>query len=348
MGGRYTKRLKNRAARRFLTPIDTPLSISLAEHLTPEEREELLLTVETLKMFTEANPDNDQSLEILKDTYWKLGQQAEALAATRKLADAYLRQGQFSAAMLEYEGILVHQPDSAEIQTLIADLDARLNPGKTAAEQAAIALDFGDDTVAVETDADAALAETATPAETEPALIATPATRMASAAPKAPSAAAAQNANEPLSRFVIQHRLASREAVQAAMERVKNLHAAIEANPGKQAVAPGLLDELIKDGADAETLMSAIVSLTKYAYAPLDHYDVDRQIVRMLPECLTLGRRVVPFDIVSRTMMVALDNPFDAALKTQIQQAVDYHVQWHLALPGTLHRILRESYRLQE
>ncbi len=74
------KRLKSRAASLFLTRIDTPLSISLAEHLTPEEREELLQTVEALKTFTEANPDDDQSLEILKDAYWKLGHQEEALA----------------------------------------------------------------------------------------------------------------------------------------------------------------------------------------------------------------------------------------------------------------------------
>ncbi|MEI8234063.1 MAG: tetratricopeptide repeat protein [Verrucomicrobiota bacterium] len=339
------KRLKNGAGSLFLTAIDTPLSISLAEHLTPEERAELLLTVETLKMFTEANPDNDQSLEILKDTYWKLGQQEDALATTRQLAEAYLRQGQYSAALLEYEGMLAHQPDSQEIQALIADLDAQLNPGKPAGGQAPIALDFG---VAAEL---FEAPETATPNEgtpgAEPALIATAATRQPdNAPPNAEPGALVQDYNGPLARFLIQHRLASREVVETALERVKTLNADIQADPNTPSVAAGLLDELIKAGVEAETLLAAILDRTKFAYIPLESYDVDRQIVRMLPESLTLGRRVVPFDIVSRTMMVALDNPFDTAVKTLVQQTVDYHVQWHLAMPGMIHRILRESYRL--
>jgi len=339
------KRLKIGAASLFLTAIDTPLSISLAENLTPEDRAELLLTVETLKMFTEANPDDDQSLEILKDAYWKLGDQEEALAVTRRLADTYLRMGQYSAAMLEYEGMLVHQPDSPEIQTLIADLETKLNPGKSTGGQAEIALDFGVAAALFEAP------ETATPGRetpgVEPALIATAATRKADNTPtKAEPTALAQDCNEPLARFLIQHRLASREMVGTALERVKTLNASIQADPNTPSVAAGLLDELIKAGVEPEELMASILSRTKFAYAPLEHYDVDRQIVRMLPEHLTLGRRVVAFDIVSRTMMVALDNPFDTVVKTLVQQTVDYHVQWHLAMPNVIHRLLRESYRL--
>lgn len=339
------KRLKIGAASLFLTAIDTPLSISLAENLTPEDRAELLLTVETLKMFTEANPDDDQSLEILKDAYWKLGDQEEALAVTRRLADTYLRMGQYSAAMLEYEGMLVHQPDSPEIQTLIADLETKLNPGKSTGGQAEIALDFGVAAALFEAPA------TATPGKetpgVEPALIATAATRKADNTPtKAEPTALAQDCNEPLARFLIQHRLASREMVGTALERVKTLNASIQADPNTPSVAAGLLDELIKAGVEPEELMASILSRTKFAYAPLEHYDVDRQIVRMLPEHLTLGRRVVAFDIVSRTMMVALDNPFDTVVKTLVQQTVDYHVQWHLAMPNVIHRLLRESYRL--
>ena len=97
----------------MLAGIDTPLSISLAEHLTPEEREQILQTVETLKTLTEANPDDYQSLEILKDAYWRLENQCAGLEAARKLADAYLRLGQYSSALLEYEGILLQEPGCA-------------------------------------------------------------------------------------------------------------------------------------------------------------------------------------------------------------------------------------------
>ena len=59
--------------------------------------------------------------------------------------------------------------------------------------------------------------------------------------------------------------------------------------------------------------LSGLIDRTKFAYVPLEYYDVDRQIARMLPDHLTLGRLYVPFDLISRTIMVACCNPFDAA-----------------------------------
>ncbi|MEI6561390.1 MAG: hypothetical protein WCO68_04805 [Verrucomicrobiota bacterium] len=224
------------------------------------------------------------------------------------------------------------------MRILLEDLETKLNRGTSANAKTAIALDFG-------------LVEIPEPAPEpgapEPALIATPETRMPSKpARKAADVSLEQDANEPLSRFLIQHRLATREMVESALERVRSRNAAIQADPATPALAAGLLEEVIEAGVEAEPLLAAILDRTKFAYAPLECYDIDRQIVKILPEELTLGRRVVAFDIVSRTMMVAIDNPFDLAVKAVVQQTVDYHVQWHLAMPGVLHRILRDSYRL--
>ena len=95
-----------------------------------------------------------------------------------------------------------------------------------------------------------------------------------------------------------------------------------------------------------EHLLSSLIDATKFGYVPLEYYDIDRSIVRMLPENLTLGRLIVPFDIVSRTMMVALCNPFDAAAKQAVQSSLDYHIQWYLAKPSAITRVLRDVYRL--
>ncbi|MCX6968060.1 MAG: hypothetical protein NTZ46_09860, partial [Verrucomicrobia bacterium] len=289
---------------------------------------------------TEANPDDYQSLEILKDAYWRLEDQCEGLAITRKLADTYLRLGQYSSALLEYEGILLHEPESVEVRVLLEDLETKLNRGNPGAPKASIALDFG----LVEmpaSDLDSAVSS-------EPALIATAETRLPQtpAERKAVDLSLDQDVNEPLARFLIQHRLASREIVENALEHVLRLNAAIQADPDTPTIAVGLLEAIIESGVDAEPLLAAILDRTKYAYAPLEYYDIDRQIVKILPQELTLGRRVVPFDIVSRTMMVAIDNPFDLPVKAAVQQSVDYQIQWHLAMPGTIHRILRDSYRL--
>jgi hypothetical protein len=65
----------------------------------------------------------------------------------------------------------------------------------------------------------------------------------------------------------------------------------------------------------------------------------------MLPEGITLGRLILPFDIVSRTMMVALANPFDAIGKDAVQKLLDYNIQWHLASPAAIIKVLNDTFR---
>ena len=96
-----------------------------------------------------------------------------------------------------------------------------------------------------------------------------------------------------------------------------------------------------------ETVLSSLIDRTKFAYVPLEYYDIDRQIVRMLPDSLTLGRLFVPFDLISRTIMVACCNPFDAAGREAVQQSLDYTVAWYLARPAAIAKILQETYRLE-
>ncbi|HWB61530.1 MAG TPA: hypothetical protein VG733_18755, partial [Chthoniobacteraceae bacterium] len=76
----------------------------MSKPVSTEEKEQILQTIEMFEVITQTNPDDCQSLEILKEAYWRLGKQKEALAVTRKLADAYMAEGQYSSAMMEYEG----------------------------------------------------------------------------------------------------------------------------------------------------------------------------------------------------------------------------------------------------
>src|SRR6188768_2892200 len=79
--------------------------------ISSEEQEQILQTIEMFEVITQANPQDCQSMDILKDAYQRVGKVTEALAITRKLADTYVELGQYSAAMLEYEGILQKDAD---------------------------------------------------------------------------------------------------------------------------------------------------------------------------------------------------------------------------------------------
>jgi hypothetical protein len=143
---------------------------------------------------------------------------------------------------------------------------------------------------------------------------------------------------------LIVQQLFGEEEVTTALEMVKQLNKDLSG----QALAASLVDSLCKADADRlDAILSALIDRTKFAYVPLEYYDVDRQIGPMLPDYLTLGRLFVPFDLVSRTMMVACCNPFDAAGRDTVQQKVDYTVSWYLARPSAIVKSLQSIYRLE-
>jgi tetratricopeptide (TPR) repeat protein len=295
-----------------------------------EEQEQILQTIEMFEVIVQSNPGDCQSLEILKEAYWKLSRQTDALNVTRRLADAYMQLGQYSSALLEYEGILQKDPDNAEVVALLGEVEAKLHqPTHTRKETRdgsgmAIDVDFG--SIAVE----------------DPTLMTINQTRKEIETNILPLALD-NDGNEPLAKFLVQHKLAPEEAVNTALDRVRK----INKTAAEQSLSVSLIDEVTRTNTvEIETLLCGILDRTKFAYIPLDSYDVDRQIVKMLPESLTLGRLIVPFDLMSRTVMVAMANPFDALGKEAVQQLFDYNIQWHLAAPAAISKVLRDTYRL--
>lgn len=286
------------------------------------------------EVITQANPNDCQSLEILKEAYWQLGKQKEALAVARKLADAFMEEGQYSSAMMEYEGILQQEPDSPEIRALLDKVEAKFNPTTKEGEPA-----LSDDP---SIDVDFAASDAT--GQGGATLMATKGTRHSDLPGKRDfDIAQADDGNKLLAKFLIQQRLVAGEAVNAALDRVVRMNE----NLAPHTVASSLLHEIIQTGAiEANALFCGILDRTKIAYTPLDRYDVDRKIVKMLPESLTLGRLIVPFDILSRTVMIAMANPLDALGKKAAQQLLDYNIQWHLAAPEAVTRVLRDAYQL--
>jgi hypothetical protein len=152
-----------------------------------------------------------------------------------------------------------------------------------------------------------------------------------------------ERGDDHLAKFLIVQQLFGEEEVQAALETAKNANKDLNG----QMMAVSMLEELCKDKPlQLDTVLSALIDRTKFAYVPLEYYETDRQVAPMLPEALTLGRLFLPFDLVSRTMMVACCNPFDSAGRDAVQQSVDYTVSWYLARPSAIVKTLQLVYRL--
>ena len=270
---------------------------------------------------TQAQPDDYQSLDILKDAYQKVGKHEEALRVSRRLAEAYFNAGSYTLALQECEAILVKEPNAPDILAMLGEIETRLQAsGQAIAGQS----DLTDKSKLGDT--------------TDGSLVDLNKQKAGDMMRQL-----AERGDDHLAKFLIVQQLFGEEEVKGALDTVKHSNKDLSG----QALAVSLLDYLCKDKVDSlEKVLSALIDRTKFAYVPLEYYDVDRQIAPMLPESLTLNRLFVPFDLVSRTMMVACCNPFDSAGREAVQQSVDYTVMWYLARPAAIVRSLQSIYRL--
>jgi tetratricopeptide (TPR) repeat protein len=294
------------------------------------------------EVIIQANPQDCQSLEILKDAYQRIGREDDSLKIARKLADTYAELGQYSAAMLEYEAIIQKQPNSPEVIAALGEVEEKLqksgqlkpqtDSSSAASSSSNISLDF--QTMGVDSGS-----LTTTPNTLHAGGVRNEGTVQAVAAKLAGQA----DGNDALAKFLIQHKFVTEEVVSSALERVQKRNRELGAN----AIASSLIDEICRRGSvELDQLLCGIIDRSKFAYIPLEYYDVDRSVVKMLPDSLTLGRLMVPFDVMSRTIMIAVANPFDGVGKQAAQQLLDFNVQWHLAQPRAIMKVLSEAHRI--
>jgi len=290
------------------------------EHtLSEEEHSQILQTIEMFEAITQTQPGDYQSLEILKEAYQKVGRHDESLRVSRRLAEAYFNAGSHTNAMQECETILVKEPTAPDILALLGEIETRLQ-----ASGQAFVTTAGKNGATEE--ADGSLIDIGSRAGKVGRL-----------------ANLHERGDDHLAKFLIVQQLFAEEEVNAALEMVTHSNKDLSG----QALAASLLDQLCKeDTGRLDSVLSALIDRTKFAYVPLEYYDVDRQIAPMLPDYLTVGRLFVPFDLVSRTVMVACCNPFDSTGREALQQSVDYMVAWYLARPSAIVKNLQSIYRL--
>jgi hypothetical protein len=305
---------------------------TVLEHtLSDQERSQILQTIEMFEVITQTQPDDYQSLEILKVAYQKLAKTDEAMRVSRKLAEAYFNVGSFSLAMQECEAVLAAQPGAPEMLAMLGEIEAKLQENDQSSESAGErnALVALPDSIVTGNSADGGLLEIGG--------------RNAGKPRKRLSEEDAEQGNDQLAKFLIVQQLFGEEEVTTALAEVKKSN---KAAAGQQ-LAASLLERLCQGNDEKmETVLSALIDRTKFAYIPLDYYDIDRQVVRMLADELTIGRLFVPFDLISRTIMIAVCNPFDAAAREEVQQSLDYSVTWYLTKPAPIIKALQETYRL--
>ena len=303
----------------------------MLEHtLSEEEHSQIVQTIEMFEVILQTQPDDYQSLEILKEAYAKVGRATDSLKTSRRLAEAYFNVGSYTLAMQECEVILLKEPNAPEILAMLGDIETRLQAaGHT------IATTGSKNGLIAKTSGNGVNGLTHHGAQ-DGGLMDLHQSRHGQNL--------GDRGDDHLAKFLVMQQLFSEEEVESALETVKNLNKDLTG----QALGASLLDKICRQESDKlEAALSQLIDRTKFAYVPVEYYDVDRQIPRMLPDNLTIGRLFLPFDLISRTIMVACCNPFDAAGREAVQQSLDYTVTWYLAKPGAIVKSLQDVYRLE-
>ena len=275
-------------------------------------------TVEMFEAITQAQPNDYQSLEILKDAYGQLGRKENALQTSLKLVNAYEKQGQLFKAILECEGILQEHPDQAQVRQRLAQLESQAR--QAVGETATVAAELG-----------VARAEPFESVVAQPAAVVAPQQH-------------AEEGDRALAEVLISEKLATPQALAPLLQQLKTMRASPHPDRG----GPLSLVQLIvnEQFAKLEDVLTVLVNKSMLPYLPLANYDVDRETVCLLPLELCWQFCVVPFDQIGRCVLVATANPFQTAAKRAVETTLQTNVFWYVSAPMDIASVLKRAHRI--
>jgi hypothetical protein len=94
-----------------------------------------------------------------------------------------------------------------------------------------------------------------------------------------------------------------------------------------------------------EKSLKLLADKSRTAYLPLDKYDVDIDLMRGFPAEVCRRWCVVPFDRMSKSILVGTANPFNQQAVKDLSEATTHRLLWYLAPPADLIYNLRKAFR---
>jgi len=298
------------AQRLLLKPLRRGIQYMATLTQTQGEEAQLLQTIEMFEVIVQSQPNDCQSLEILKEAYSKLGREQDVINTSKRIAQAYMQQGQLSSAILEYETVLQRRPDDADVQAALKQIEDRAS------------------NMAVET------------AGVEPAALAAPAeeTKLRKKA-RTPEAVEINDGRQAMQKIFVDSKLISAGDFDLCWRTP-------ELTVAPSDVAQPFIHMLHeKNLFHIEKALKLLSDKSRTAFMPLDRYDVDIDLTRGFPAEVCRRWCVLPFDRMSKAILVATANPFNQQAAKELAEATSHRLLWYLAAPTELIVNLRKAFR---
>ena len=280
--------------------------------LTANEEAQLQQTIEMFEVITQSQPQDYQSLEILKEAYQKLGRDLEVANTSKRIAQAYVMMGQLSSAILEYESVLQRCPDDAEVLAALSEIE---NKAQTLNTQSA-GQDSGEGSTR----------------------IITKSSRTQGSDLKGPACEIDDG------RQTMQKLFVDSKVIAAGDFDLCWVKPDMSSSPGK--IFEPFIQLLADKGVlPVEKSLKIIADKHRCGYLPLERYDIDTELARSMPVATLQRWCVLPFDRMSKSVLVAMANPFNKRAAQELEGAVQQRLVWYLTSPQDLVKALRKVIR---
>jgi hypothetical protein len=276
--------------------------------LTPNEEAQLSQTIEMFEVITQSQPQDYQSLEILKEAYSKLGREQEAIGTSKRIAQAYVLMGQLSSAILEYETILQRHPDDPDVQAALKAIESKANhfpieasldgPGKRSADTIQITKPIG----------------------------------------RVPTLEV-EDGRRSMYKLFVDNKAITTGDFDLCWPKPDLLAPPL-------AVVEPFIQVLDDRGImPVEKSLKLLSDKSRCAYLPLQCYDIDIDLARSFSPVPCQRWCVLPFDRMSKSILVATANPFNQQAGKELSEATGQRMLWYLVPPVELTKLIRKAFR---
>lgn len=100
-----------------------------------------------------------------------------------------------------------------------------------------------------------------------------------------------------------------------------------------------------KAGVPVDKSLRLLSDKTRMGFLPLDRYDVDIELTRTFPVELCRRWCVLPFERMSKAILIATANPFSQHAAEQLAAHTSNRLVWYLAHPVEIAKNLRKAFR---
>ncbi|MGA2243617.1 MAG: hypothetical protein ABSH48_01355 [Verrucomicrobiota bacterium] len=279
--------------------------------LNPGEEAQLQQTIEMFEVIVQSQPNDTQSLEILKEAYSKLGREDDLVSTSKRIAQAYLQQGQLSSAILEYETVLQRRPEDADVRAALKQIEDRAS------------------NAAVQSSSDV----TALPSVSDTTML------RRKAKTRALVAEEVDDGRKSMYKIFVEGKLITAGDFDLCWHSV-------DLNTPPSDVVDPFIQTLHEKGIFLiDKSLRLLCDKSRVAYLPLDRYDLDMDLARGFPAEVCRRWCVLPFDRMSKAILVATANPFNQQAAKELAEATTHRLLWYVATPNDLVSNLRKAFR---